>query len=98
MKVHCLKPKNTILNKYIGHYLVTAIKKSIQESSYADQISSTTLPSMDIILPITPCREPDWLSMEEYMQNIELRVVNACGTLGIFFIELHLFSPLNIAK
>jgi hypothetical protein len=74
MKVHCLKPTNIVLNKYTGNYLITALKKSIQKSSYADQISSKSLPHMDIILPIAEDGEPDYDYMENYMKQVESTV------------------------
>lgn len=74
MKVHCLKPQNIILNKYTGQYLVSAIKSSLRQSSYADQISSTILPNLYIKLPITADLKPDWEYMEQYMHSIESKV------------------------
>lgn len=74
MKVHCLKPINITLNQYTGQYLVSAIKSSLRQSSYADQISSTVLPDLTIKLPATSNRQPHWLFMEEYMKQIEERV------------------------
>lgn len=71
MKVHCLKPKDIVLNRYIGHFLVSSIKSSLKKSSYADQISSTKLPNLLINLPITPNNQPDWNYMECYMRQCE---------------------------
>ena len=71
MKVHCLKPLHILLNKYTGQYLVGAIKASLRESSYADQISSTILPEMKIKLPVDSDGNPDWNYMEAYMKDIE---------------------------
>lgn len=83
MKVHCLKPKHIVLNKYIGQFLVAAIKASLRESTYADQLSSKVLPEMGIKLPIKD-KEPDWAYMEDYMKALEKRVtcsVTALNTL-----------------
>lgn len=74
MKVHCLKPINIILNKYIGEYLVTCIRKSLKDSRYSDQISSTVLPLLDIRLPIDKTGNPDFPYMETYMKNLEIAV------------------------
>ena len=71
MKVHCLKPKNITLNKYTGLFFVTAIKASLRDSSYADQLSSTVLPEMNIKLPISSTGEPDYIFMENFMRDIE---------------------------
>ena len=74
MKVHCLKPKNIVLNNYTGHFLVTAIKTSLRQSSYSDQISSSVLPNLHILLPSTTSHQPDWEFMENYMVSIEKKV------------------------
>ena len=74
MKVHCLKPKKIQLNKYTGQFLVSAIKSSLRQSSYADQLSSTVLPELYIKLPAKANNQPDWAYMEEYMQQVEQRV------------------------
>lgn len=74
MKVHCLKPLHIELNKYTGQFLVSAIKSSLRQSSYADQISSTLLPSLNIKLPAINNKTPNWAYMEQYMQNIEGKV------------------------
>lgn len=74
MKVHCLKPKGITLNKYTGRFLVGAIRASLRESTYSDQISSSILPEMSIKLPATPDGAPDWAYMESYMASLETRV------------------------
>ena len=74
MKVHCLKPQNMELNDYTGLYLVTAINKSLKNSSYADQISSTVLAELSIKLPSDEDGNPDFSYMEEYMKNREIEV------------------------
>lgn len=76
MKVHCLKPKGITLNKYIGRFLVGAIRASLRESSYSDQISSTILPEMTIMLPKDKTGQPDWVYMEEYMRKVEEKAKN----------------------
>lgn len=81
MKVHCLKPLHIVLNKYTGQYLVGAIKASLRESSYADQISSTILPEMKIKLPVDSSGNPDWEYMEQYMKNIEVKVCDKISKL-----------------
>lgn len=76
MKVHCLQPNHITLNKYTGNFLVSAIKASLRESSYSDQISSTILPEMTIMLPKDKTGQPDWAYMEEYMRKVEEKVEN----------------------
>lgn len=77
MKVHCLKPKGITLNKYTGRFLVGAIRASLRESTYSDQISSSILPEMSIKLPATPNGDPDWTYMESYMANLETKVAES---------------------
>lgn len=74
MKVHCLKPTNIILNKYTGEYLVTCIRKSLKNSRYSDQISSTVLPLLDIRLPVDKTGDPDFSYMETYMRKLEIAI------------------------
>lgn len=71
MKVHCLKPKDFDLNNYTWKYLVSVLRKSIANSSYADQISSTVLPDMLLYLPVNSEWNPDREYMENYMKEIE---------------------------
>lgn len=77
MKVHCLKPKGITLNKYTGRFLVGAIRASLRESTYSDQISSSILPEMSIKLPATPDGDPDWAYMESYMADLEAKVAES---------------------
>lgn len=77
MKVHCLKPNGITLNKYTGRFLVGAIRASLRESTYSDQISSSILPEMSIKLPATPDGAPDWTYMESYMANLETKVAES---------------------
>lgn len=81
MKVHCLKPKGITLNKYTGRFLVGAIRASLRESTYSDQISSSILPEMSIKLPSTPDGAPDWAYMESYMANLEAKVAESLSLL-----------------
>lgn len=77
MKVHCLKPQGITLNKYTGRFLVGAIRASLRESTYSDQISSSILPEMSIKLPVTNDGAPDWAYMESYMANLETKVAKS---------------------
>lgn len=81
MKVHCLKPRNVTLNEHKGLFLVGAIRASLRESSYADQISSSVLPNLEIMLPATKDGEPDFDAMEKYVVEQEKQVVNAVDLL-----------------
>lgn len=75
MLLHCLKPKKIILNDAIAFFLATIIKKTITDSKYSDQISSTVLPIIDILLPSIKKDDgsyaPDWQYMEKYIDNVK---------------------------
>lgn len=71
MKVHCLKPVDVELNKYTGSFLVSVVEKSIMNIDYSDQISSSVLYNMSLLLPATPSGSPDWAYMENYMKEME---------------------------
>ncbi len=81
MKVHCLQPINIRLNKHIALFLVTIIRNSIKNNSYADQISSTVLPNLTVMLPVDKTGNPDFAYMEEYMQNLESAVSSSLTAL-----------------
>ena len=69
MKVHCLKLKNKDLNKDIALFLISVIKKHISYFAYNDQLSSTVLPQLSILLPVKE-NEPDWVYMENYIKAL----------------------------
>lgn len=71
MKVHCLKPINFDLDNYVWKYLVSVLRKSIANSSYVDQVSSTVLPDMSLYLPVDNEWNPDRVYMGNYIKNIE---------------------------
>lgn len=71
MKVHALIPLGIELNTYIAHFLIVAIKNCIALSSYGNQLSSTDLPKVKIMLPENADGQPDWQFMENFMRQIE---------------------------
>ena len=81
MKVHALKLKDKQLNEYVGGYIVSIIKKSIQNNNYSDQLSSTVLPQLKIKLPVDLNGNPNFAYMEEYMQNLESAVSSSLTAL-----------------
>lgn len=80
MKVHCLKPLDCELNIYTGEFLVSAIRASLKNYKYADQLSSTVLPKVSILLPANG-DDPDWHYMEMYMRGVEAIVKNKLSLL-----------------
>ena len=95
MKVHCLKPIEKKLNKYNALYLVSALRASLKESSYSDQISSTVLPNLTIRLPKDTDENPDWDYMEQYMKFIEEHVHESLKGLNS---ENNNFKKVNITE
>lgn len=69
MKVHCLKPLDIQLTENTGLFLVSVIRKEVANFVYADQLSSTLLPLLEIHLPATKEGKPDWAFMEVYMRK-----------------------------
>lgn len=77
MKVHCLKPQNVALTENKGAFLVAIIKKSIQNSSYSDQLSSTILPYLKLRLPANGDKDILWDEIELYMEAHRTSVNNS---------------------
>ncbi len=77
MKVHCLKPQNIALTENLGAFLVAVIKKSIQNSSYSDQLSSTVLPYLKLRLPTNRNKSILWDEIELYMEEHRKSVNNS---------------------
>lgn len=75
--VKVLIPK--VYNKYALQFIFTILGKAIPNLGYARHwnITQKTI----IKLPVTQSGKPDWLYMEQYMKNIELRVKNQLNNL-----------------
>ena len=69
MKVHALIPIDVKLNKYNAQFLINSIKNNIKYSSYGNQLSSTDLPRIQILLPIDSKGNPNWQFMEDYIKQ-----------------------------
>lgn len=72
MKVHCLKLKDRELNQNIALFLIGIIKKQISCFTYVDQLSSTVLPQLSLLLPVKD-NQPDWEYMENYIKALYSR-------------------------
>lgn len=70
MKVHCLQLKDRSLNQYLSLFLISEIKKSIENASYGNQLSSTDLPNKKIMLPVDSEGVPDYIYMEKYTEKV----------------------------
>ena len=73
MKVHCLQLINRNLNLHLSIFLISEIRKSIENASYGNQLSSTDLPNKKIMLPIEEHGHPDYAFMEDYVKNQDNR-------------------------
>ncbi|WP_103602650.1 restriction endonuclease subunit S [Campylobacter concisus] len=80
MKVHCLKLKEKSLDHYIALFLIGIIKKQISYFAYNDQLSSSILPELSILLPVKN-NQPDWEYMESYAKGIYSREKEAASLL-----------------
>ncbi len=71
MKVHCLQLKDKSLNRYLSEFLITEIRNAIVNASYGNQLSSTDLPHIKIILPVDKKGDPDYDFMEQFIKERE---------------------------
>ena len=71
MKIHAITIPNLKLNRYIGTFLVAALRRSVSYASYGNQLSSTDLPKKKILLPMDAYGKPDYQYMESYMKKKE---------------------------
>lgn len=81
MKVHTLKPKNYNLTKNSGLFLVALLKSQFKNLSYGDQVSSSDLKNMNIMLPVDSEGNPDWAYMENYIDGLKNNIQNAVKAL-----------------
>ena len=71
MKVHALIPKSVKLDEYNANFLINSIKNNIKHSSYGNQLSSTDLPRVKIMLPTDKNGEPHWKYMSNFVKKLE---------------------------
>lgn len=76
MKIHILKSKDVVLNRYNGTYLTTVLNKQMKKYNYGNQLSSSKLKKEILLLPITNDNEPNYEFMENYMKTIEQNLYN----------------------
>ena len=77
MKIHTVQLKNRVFNKYLAEFIVHTLKRSVGNTSYGNQVSSTDLPNKKVFLPINSQGEPDYEFMEAYMRAKEQEKINA---------------------
>ena len=69
-----IKDKNIELNEFIALFLKPIIESIRYKYSFAREISNTRLFKESILLPVNDNGNPDWLSIEEYIQQIRVNL------------------------
>lgn len=68
--VNVLYPLNFNMNKFIGLFLITLIRKEIYRFNYGRKWHLDRMNSSKIKLPVTFEGEPDWKFMEDYIKSM----------------------------
>ncbi len=71
MKVHALIPKDFTLNEFIANFIIIAIRNNTVNSSYGNQLSSTDLPNLKIMLPVGKDNKINVGYMENYIKHLK---------------------------
>ena len=69
-----IKDKNIELNEFIALFLKPIIESIRYKYSFAREISNTRLFKESILLPVNDNGNPDWLFIEEYIQQIRVNL------------------------
>lgn len=76
-RINILKPK-FINNKYISLFIVSVFrKKFFYKYGFNSMCSQSKLKNESILLPVCDNKKPDWQYMEDYMRQIESKVINS---------------------
>lgn len=76
MKIHNIGLKDREWNPYIALFVANQCKRFCEHINYGNQLSSTDLPKQQILLPVTPAGTPDWQFMEDYMREVEKKLLS----------------------
>lgn len=68
--------KNYKLNIYIANFLILLIERAGKSFEYAKKWRPIRMRKSKILLPIDKNKDPDWDFMENYMKNIEKKLLN----------------------
>ena len=68
--IRILTPKNFILNKYIALYLCSILKMEKFRYTYGRKFGTNRIKQTKIELPINSLGNPDWVFIENYIENI----------------------------
>lgn len=77
MKIHTIQIKKKKLNKYLAEFIILALKRSVGNTTYGNQVSSSDLPNKKVFLPVNKKGEPDYEFMESYMRTKEQEKITA---------------------
>ncbi len=75
MKIHNIGLKDREWNSYTALFVATQCRRFCEHISYGNQLSSTDLQKQHILLPVTPAGTPDWQYMEDYMREVENKLL-----------------------
>jgi hypothetical protein len=69
---------NKRLNKYVGSFLSTILKNNKRKFAFGYKAFTKRTEKQIIILPSDKNGQPDWEFMEQYMKNIEQKLMKRC--------------------
>lgn len=70
--------QNEKLNKYIALFIISLLKQLLNKFSWGSNGATLTrLKRSKIILPITAFKTPDYDFMEQYMRNVEIKIIDS---------------------
>lgn len=72
---HVTKLKNNKFNIYIYLFLTAAIQKQKGKYSFNREINDKRIQMEQVLLPSSPSGTPDYAFMEEYMRQVERRLL-----------------------
>ena len=68
--------RNEHLNKYVAMFIVPLIKKQMKKFNWGGNGATLgRLRKVTLLLPSTECKVPDYEYMEEYMKQVEVRIL-----------------------
>ena len=75
MKIHSVKLKDRAFNKHVALFIACQCRRSCSQNTYGNQMSSSDLKQQLVFLPINIDGSPDYQFMEEYMKQLERKLL-----------------------
>lgn len=75
MKIHSVKLKDRAFNKHVALFIACQCRRSCSQNTYGNQMSSSDLKQQLVFLPINIDGGPDYQFMEEYMKQLERKLL-----------------------